>query len=569
MIFFLFLWCIFLAATIHADTKMYLMPVSELALLLLVLWFGENMAQKNGARLALRLAAALGIGIYLLECLYFSVVGEWVSVLAWQNISQLYLVLSYQRIFLLCVCALICFCYDRYVRGREALPKSQTQRRIWIGVCVISLIAVIVQNGWVLSEAQQRKLHPRSTPIAAFVSSAKKAFWTASYGDEIIGYPFEKDWIYNNNYDLTPKEGTTDVPNVILIFTEGTSARMIECYGGRYPGLTPNIDSFAKHCMRVDNYFNHTAPTFQGTLGQLTSCFTSGLWQYDKGLLATRTYQTLPRLLNENYDTTFLHPHKTDDPYTSLLQVCGFQEIYTRDTMPDLLGYQPIHHHESITDHDMYTALIHFCTQRERNQRPFFLAMYTFDTHVGISMPEGGQPYAGSASNEVLDTLHTCDAAFGKFWEFFQQSPLKDNTIVILTADHAHYYDTPYVSLVKDDEDYAKYFIDRIPLIIYDPIHRLPSEYDAHDLTSLSLTPTICQLLGINHVKNSFVGDSIFDGNNQKPMEIAAMGNDFYAIIDHRVKRDDDVTENPELWHDLKEKIKRFYACEEVNRIYH
>ena len=57
-----------------------------------------------------------------------------------------------------------------------------------------------------------------------------------------------------------------------------------------------------------------------------------------------------------------------------------------------------------------------------------------------------------------------------------------DNTIVIVTADHAHVQEKPYVALVKNDPTYKPYFVDTVPLLIYDPTHDLPAEYDAVNL---------------------------------------------------------------------------------------
>src|SRR3546814_4486104 len=51
------------------------------------------------------------------------------------------------------------------------------------------------------------------------------------------------------------------------------SARTLEPYGSTYPGLTPNLQALAGDTMVVDNYYNHTAATYRGLQGQMTSGF--------------------------------------------------------------------------------------------------------------------------------------------------------------------------------------------------------------------------------------------------------------------------------------------------------
>lgn len=129
--------------------------------------------------------------------------------------------------------------------------------------------------------------------------------------------------------------------------------------------------------------------------------------------------------------------------------------------------------------------------------------MYTVGTHAGFDTPSNGMKY-GAGDNSTLNTLHNVDHAFGEFWKQFQNSPYRDNTIIIFTADHTHAYEKPYVELMKNDPTYKPVFTDTIPLIIYDPIHELPSRYDANDDTSLALAPTILHLLNYNNAKNAF-----------------------------------------------------------------
>ena len=367
------------------------------------------------------------------------------------------------------------------------------------------------------------------------------------------------------------KKKTEEKPNVILIFTEGTSTRLLGCYGGVREDLTTNIDNFAKYSLVVDNYYNHTAATFRGTLGQLASCFPyrgggehAGGWG-NKSLTGILNYQTVPKILSNDYNTYFYSPHTKTDSYTNLLKIAGFQNIETTETINAKFSTKRELVVNSIKDDDMYVALVKFLNHQNTNDKPFFLAMYTVGTHAGFDTPDNGLKYA-AGDNSTLNTLYNVDQAFGKFWKQFQNSPYRDNTIIIFTADHTHAYEKPYVELMKNDPTYKPVFTDTIPLIIYDPIHELPSRYDANDDTSLALAPTILHLLNYNNVKNAFLGTSIFDNGNK--MHIHAEGNKYWYIYNHRVYAEKEIPgESLDEFIKDKERVLNFYSNERNNRM--
>ena len=84
---------------------------------------------------------------------------------------------------------------------------------------------------------------------------------------------------------------------------EGISARVVQPYSDRFPGLTPNFAAFASEAMRIDNYYSHTFATYRGLQGQFCSLFPL----YAGGQIFEDTdYYCLADLLNdEGYETHF------------------------------------------------------------------------------------------------------------------------------------------------------------------------------------------------------------------------------------------------------------------------
>jgi phosphoglycerol transferase MdoB-like AlkP superfamily enzyme len=137
--------------------------------------------------------------------------------------------------------------------------------------------------------------------------------------------------------------------------------------------------------------------------------------------------------------------------------------------------------------------------------------MSTVDTHPMSALLDYEEKYPG-VKNRKENLIYNTDKSFGKFWSYFKTSPYKDNTIVILTADHAH-----TASVLLDevaDASYKKENFDDMTFVIYAPQNNLPSEMTVYG-SSLDFAPSLLNLLGINHVENSFMGRSIFGDRQQ------------------------------------------------------
>ena len=104
------------------------------------------------------------------------------------------------------------------------------------------------------------------------------------------------------------------------------------------------------------------------------------------------------------------------------------------------------------------------------------------------------------------------DDIFGEFVRNYKKSKYRNNTIIILTADHAMYPGSQYKNLF-DDIFEPKYY-DKVPLVIYDPTHILPKELDLIS-SQVDILPSILHLLDIN-IPNPFEGLSLFDEEGRK-----------------------------------------------------
>lgn len=396
--------------------------------------------------------------------------------------------------------------------------------------------------------------------------------------DQEKRFPLLKEVIYQSAPPFLRK--SDQKPNVIIIFTEGFSARTSSVYSKDLVGITPNLEDYARQSMVVNDYYNHTAATYRGLHGGLCSLFPKygalGGWLDSFDDIPKTNYKCLTDIFHNNgYRSYYFDPHFQDTSgLDEMMLQLGFNTILNADQLlPAYLDNEQSLHSGWLSDHQMYRSLIGFLEGRARQEdnEPFFLTLYSVETHAWVDVSDDGVSYQNGQQN-VLNTIHNMDDAFGLFWDYYQKSQYAENTLIVFTSDHSHYYSNPYLKLMKTvgANDYQKLFIGKIPLIIYDPLANLPPEYDASYASSIDLAPTLVHLLGMPNERNSFLGTSIFDKSNitYASRGVAAYGESTYLIDRERIHTEQQ-SQSQAVQLDLLSRYIRYVQGLEIkNRIY-
>ena len=291
--------------------------------------------------------------------------------------------------------------------------------------------------------------------------------------------------------------------NVIIIFAEGTSRRVLS------ESLTPNVIKLEKtNSVSFVNYYNHTAATFRGITGTLSSSASraagyyqdgSGLGQASKEFLRekfTGLYESIASIADRNgYATEFLSPHAEYENMATIMKAIGFKKTVVAPK-------------RDLTDRELYDRLIQEALELNKEKQPFLLTTYVVGTHHGMDSPD--KKY-GDGKNSYLNKFYNQDYWFGEFYKKFYETGLNRNTILIFTADHATY---PVPEYKKTFNTKVNVFHDQIPLIIHREGIKSRIE-DAKYRSSLTFAPTICQILGFKEEKNHFLGNSLFEKGNE------------------------------------------------------
>ncbi|MBO4126425.1 LTA synthase family protein [Streptococcus suis] len=295
----------------------------------------------------------------------------------------------------------------------------------------------------------------------------------------------------NEIVDYREKEGLVSKPNVVLIFVEGLSQTIID----DEKNLLPNVRKMQEKSLNFTNYYNHTFATYRGIIGQLYSGYQFD--NYEKNNLIS--IQEI--LSNQGYETYFINTEPQNATFTKYLESLDFDEV---TTLPGTKS--------EVSDKQAFELLYQTISEREESDKPFFLSMYTFGTHIALDSQD--EQY-GSGTKPILNRFKNFDIQFANFIEKMNNIGGFENTILVFTTDHATYVDEEYVENFPS-RSYGS--LDRVPLFIYHTGIE-PENIDVNGRNSLGLAPTILDFLDISE-ENYFLGTSLFSKTNYEELEI-------------------------------------------------
>ena len=277
--------------------------------------------------------------------------------------------------------------------------------------------------------------------------------------------------------------------------------------------VTPNLVNFAreKNTTIFNNYFNASTPTVTGILAQLCSFLPpTGHTEINDAGHWTKFYlKCLPNILQESglyKDSSYVTAVEKDYANKSTIyESIGVQKTFGTEELYNYISGKPLGW--GWTDHQMFSALPKIMDEMKE---PFLFMFSTVDTHFPYTKSTDIIKYDGGQS-VVLNSYHTTDDAFGKFWQEFKDSKYYQNSITIVVADHAS-FPGAYLNVpsYKKNPDYTNLsYYDKTVFMINIPDTVLPKEINTYS-SSLDFAPTILHMLNINS-SSTFEGYSIFE----------------------------------------------------------
>jgi arylsulfatase A-like enzyme/Tfp pilus assembly protein PilF len=319
----------------------------------------------------------------------------------------------------------------------------------------------------------------------------------------------------------------TERPNVVLIGIDTLRADHLSCYGYRTI-RTPNIDALARSGVLVRSANTHiplTLPSFS-TIMTSTLPVSNGV-HYNEGFFLDGSARTLAEILrDEGYDTGAVVAAVVLDSVMGISQ--GFRRY--DDEFGEFTAYQAVvrglepqfdftqRRAEEVTDRALELV------DGMSGEGPFFLFAHYFDPHSPKDPPP---PYSfidpllpiGSHERQVQlydgEIVYT-DEHVGRLIRGLEERGLRENTLIVLTADHGE-------ALDEHGERTHGYFTYEptihVPLI-YSMPGRLP-EGAVYEGTAghIDIAPTILDIIGL-----ADRGEPTFQGRSLYPFDAEEEG---------------------------------------------
>ena len=332
--------------------------------------------------------------------------------------------------------------------------------------------------------------HAAVNPLFSFLS-------TLSDGDDALyEYEFfpepERAAIFEPlRGDLPAGIGTdtllrTRRPNVVLFLVESFGRSTVDERVGGEP-VAPEFQRLKGEGVYFDNLFANSFRTDRGTVAVLSGFPAQTKMSVMKLPVKSQRLPSIARSLRrEGYATSFYYGGDLNFTNTaSYLYGTGFDRLTWQkdlhfDAPTSKWGYADDVVIDAFTDHVLAEAA---------SQRPFFAAMLTLSSHEPFDVP------FAKFDDPMLNAMAFTDASLGRFVERVRQTPVWNDLLVILIADHAYPY--PYGIANSDALRH------RIPLLWLGGAVRRPAVVETYGSQS-DLAATLLAQLGIAH------GDFLF-----------------------------------------------------------
>lgn len=473
---YIFFLVLFLQVTyMYKKTILILVGLVELTLILLASGYLVSINKILGYLINCILLLIIGI-----EIIVYRFAGNFVSLIMVTNLESIQGISGKAILYLLYIIPfIVALCIPTpKIEGR--FYKSFSKCGL---VCVLLLMEFIIWNsGENASPIENsillfRNIYARQARYNKIAQSGNSDF-------EMLDSMFYKDTI--GNYVSSPLQKKN--PDVVLIFTEGLSQNIID----DERNIMPNVRMYEDKSLNFTNYYNHTAATYRGLIGQLYSGH-----QYNNN--DENTLISLQKIMHDNvYQTTLINTEPNKQDFTNYLKTFDFDRIITSNNTNTWLR-----------DDEAYELLENEVKESYENSKPDFIVIYTFGTHA--TFDESKVKY-GDGKNGLLNRFANADYYFGEFMKNFENNDKYNDLVVVFTTDHCTYEDEDFIRTFEPSYTREDYFCDQIPLLIwYNKIEA--QEINAEGRNSLCFAPTLLDFLDIDG-DNYFLGDSLFSNND-------------------------------------------------------
>ncbi|KAF0205819.1 MAG: hypothetical protein FD173_677 [Gallionellaceae bacterium] len=287
--------------------------------------------------------------------------------------------------------------------------------------------------------AMSRALTEAPPPLKTFMPQEQA---TALTRQQLAG---DHSIFSNKDYPLLQPAHAAAVkskPNVVVLMLESWGALHIDAMrqqAGLPPlGVTPNFDALAKQGRLYTKFYANGQRSIQGAEAILASQPTFPSMPFlGEGLEQNRQSFMGELARTQGYETLFLQSSDRGSlRFDAIAARAGFSTYRGAQDLPNLHERQKKASTWGTWDHNTFQEAHRLFAAAHK---PFLGFIFTSGTHVPWLIPdERWHKYTGTSDREAfLNSLLYADWALGQFIEAAKKTGYYDNTIFVITADHA------------------------------------------------------------------------------------------------------------------------------------
>jgi phosphoglycerol transferase MdoB-like AlkP superfamily enzyme len=249
--------------------------------------------------------------------------------------------------------------------------------------------------------------------------------------------------------------------NVVVLILESFSMEFVGAYNGG-KGYTPFLDSLIEHSFAFQHSFANgrksidAMPSVICSIPAIEVPFVLSHYSGDR-------VNSLPSLLKDKgYYSAFFHGAPNGSMgFQAFANSSGFDSYYGKDEYAQNETYENEDYDGiwGIWDHKFLT---YYAEKMNGFKEPFFTTCFSVSSHHPYNLPKEFEGRFKGGEMTIYRCIEYTDFALRKFFEKVSKMPWYDNTLFVITADHA----SAQISQEKYNTAWG-YF--SIPIIFFDP----------------------------------------------------------------------------------------------------
>ncbi|MGL4364607.1 MAG: LTA synthase family protein [Bacteroidales bacterium] len=335
-----------------------------------------------------------------------------------------------------------------------------------------------------------------NTPFSIFRTLGVATLKPLSYFDTIEA--LEKS--YNPIY--LPNPNTVFNPmNVVIVIWESLSREHVgalnkDLDNGNYKGYTPFLDSLIKHSLTFTSSYANGRKSVEALPSIMTST-PSFDTQVSRSSYAGNLFNSIPSLLKEKgYESLFFHgSNRTSLSLSTVAKMIGFDHFFSQEDYGTGKEYWP---NWGVWDEEFLQFMSNKLSQ---TKQPFCSAIFTLTSHHPFIIPERYKDvFLEDDASPMLKCMRYTDFSLRKFFETASQQNWYNNTLFIITGDHAS------VNVFPESQNAVGQMA--VPIIFFSPNSNLNGMID-NVAQQIDILPTTMRILNYDKEFITFGQDAI------------------------------------------------------------